>query len=402
MSRTSGPTLRIPLQTGSGTLRVLRNLAAVPGALIAVAILLVGGDLALPLGGFAVVVELILVLAPIAELFAAKASDLRVTREGLWTEGVARSPYARLTPWSQLATDAWRAADSGRGMRLEVGRPRPTVLARVGMLHESWSIAATADAIRATAERYAARGHHQRAVAPSLLCCSSCGAPAFADDAPSVTCRWCRGAVAVPDPVRERIRTARRLRLGDKLTPRMIQKLLDQPGAFAANLALLVAGVVMSCAFPAALAIALGLDMIHELTMLRQVALVLLAAAVIAGAYLLAASVVDERRGLQHASLRLGSAGGTDAEICRNCSAPLAAPPGHQVVACDYCAAPNLIGIDLGARAVESLEEERTLVEELEGQQQRRRRRLLVGAAIALVFVVASVAFVAGGSDRPL
>lgn len=183
----------------------------------------------------------------------------------------------------------------------------------------------------------------------------------------------------MPDRIRERIRAARTVRASAKVTPELVQRVLDQPGARTINATLTAGGTAMVMLGPAAAWAGTELYWAGRLDALTTVALLLVLAAVFGTLYALLALLLVRRRAVALVALRLGATpavGASGAHTCRSCSAALPAAARGIVVACEYCKAPNILGLDLRAEAAAADSQEEELETDLYTAELHRTRAL--------------------------
>lgn len=215
----------------------------------------------------------------------------------------------------------------------------------------------------------------------TLLACSGCGAWLPIADTHEVTCAYCEARTIVPAELRLKLTTARRLAKDDHRRERVLRKLLDQPGArstnilLAATLAVLISGVVA-----VAIGVSEGQRRLAEFAMVPGIALALLCRIRIA-----------DRAALRVVSLGYAALGPSRPGAhfaCRCCEAPL--PSVDTIsIACLYCHAENIVGIDLGRRVVASRAQQRSLDETLRGRGEVRREGLVaVGIVVACLVAI--------------
>jgi hypothetical protein len=231
---------------------------------------------------------------------------------------------------SRLAEDGTLVLDLGSGVRVNVAIAQDP--------EEKRSLGTLLEAIRERKKpatepaRPAGRTHEA-----GVVVCAGCGAAAVVDDAEAVRCRFCGASVPVPADVRERVRAARALRRERASSDQLIERLLNQPSAGRVNRVL--AGVA-----------ALGLLWLPLPLMTRSFPTALVTAGLVVLGSLAAHAIIVDRRAVRHLTLDFGAraaARAGEAERCRRCDAPL--PPAVDdaiVVACAYCQAENILGVD--------------------------------------------------------
>ena len=112
------------------------------------------------------------------------------------------------------------------------------------------------DSMMAAANSMTAVVHGQRyveqapAIAQHILLCPSCGGPAVPDDAPAVTCGYCRTQIPLPPQLRQQAAGVKAMAQSRVTTTQMIARLRDQPRATRSNRWLLVFTAFMFGAWP--------------------------------------------------------------------------------------------------------------------------------------------------------
>ncbi len=388
----------MPLQTGASALRDLLigsvvfvpgyililfgtlGMFVVPSALTGWVTVILGGML---VGGFG--------MRQLSLAVRDRPSDLLLDAVGLRIVGGPHEfgYYATRVPWTELAKDAWRVrrVEGTEMSELVTGPPEAEiVLAHATDFDEIQSLSAVADMAGSTAEHLAGASRQPTAVA--TLPCPTCGAPVRADDADTVTCSYCNHVVPVPPATRERIRAARELGAAQRITPRLLQRFLQQPSARVVNVMGVVAGALMLAVWPAVIGFGGWLYYLDRLEATAVIALLLLAPASIWLVYSLAIAVTASRRALQLVGLGCSAnAGASGHPECRLCGAVLPAEE-QVVVACPFCGTPNVLGVDLRGVARDALADEEELQFTLRLNATRRfRARMQVGLAL-LVFAL--------------
>lgn len=178
-------------------------------------------------------------------------------------------------------------------------------------------------------------------IVPSVVYCTACGAPVAPADAAMVACHQCGAVVAMRGDLRQNIATAARVAMERSHVDALVAKLLDQPGANATNrrIAAFAALFLLSpIVFLTVIALALGKSA------------VMLYGAVICASWGFTSWAIADRLAVR--ALVMGFAARAPVAEghpygCRRCGGPL--PPasdGRVVVACAYCRAENVIGLD--------------------------------------------------------
>jgi hypothetical protein len=399
----AGSSFRMPLQTGASALRHLLwgSMAFIPGYVVAL-FALAAFPLWPELGGIWVCLAVggVLLIAfgagHLARAFRDRPSDLLLDAEGVRLEGGPHEvSYGLVVPWSELQRESWRVRRVESVSELVTGEADvEIVLAHATEWDEIRSLETIAETVRYTALHRS--GASRAAPTVTTIACPGCGAPLRADDVETIQCPYCARPVAIPAPTRERIRAARRLGTSQRVTPRLIARFLNQPSARRANLMGLAAAVLMLATWP--LAITFG-DSMYErdrLGVLATVALLLLPPMSIWLLAAIATTVISGRRALQLVGLRLSARSNPAGQLeCRLCGATLTASR-DLVVACGYCGAPNVLGVDLRREARDAVSDEEELLQAL-AINGDRRKWALTNVAISLGFTAAAMLLLAVG-----
>jgi hypothetical protein len=395
--------LRLPLQTGASALRdlLVGALTFIPGYAIAFGSLLGIALWPAMLGvtAYTAVFGAFLSVVGGRSLYRVldhRPTDLVLGADGVHVEGGPHEiTYGEPVPWKEIVREAWHVRRNKQVSELVTGAADfEIVLASATELSEAWSLQAIADTVCQTAEQ---RTNGVPAAAEvTSLACPACGAPARADDAESVACEFCRSRVPVPAGARERIRAARRVGVSDRVTPLLIRRFLAQPSARALNAIGLFAAACMFAAWPAVIGLGAWLYSEDLFGGMAVTALVLFAPASIWAMYTGASATIANRRALQLVGLGLTAARtAAGAAECRLCGAVLQ-QSSELVVACGYCASPNVLGIDLRRRVRDAVADEQELQAALAANADRQRdARVQVLLAIGCM-VLAAVLFAVG------
>jgi DNA-directed RNA polymerase subunit RPC12/RpoP len=271
---------------------------------------------------------------------------------------------------------------------------------------EMESLRALLDSIRSghwaggesSAEIVARERERQDRIGARVLRCAQCGAPVQPEDAPAVACGHCGAEVAMPSELQERIRAAREILRTGPVSEELVLELLDQPGAARTSYAMLLSGVPMMLAWPAALVIAVARGTFDHVAALRAAtreraavelcALAVFALSTVLALFFLMRRRLADRQALRLLTLELGArapARPGAPHRCRTCEAPLPATPNKVLVRCIYCDADNILGLDLRRQAAHVAEQSRGLEQAL---AQRRKERWLWGGASALALLL--------------
>ncbi|GAC1394798.1 MAG: hypothetical protein NVSMB47_04470 [Polyangiales bacterium] len=420
--------VRLPLQTGAsavGRLAIATPLA-IGGCLIAgtaayVAFathsldLLFGGVLTLGGAAFA------LSARSFRLAWRWRPADVVLREDGVRIEG---GPFAWLfdpvRAWDDLDLPTWRLVtgaeadergESGAGAPPEVvqlcfGGLAVRAIAEAEDGDEADSLHAILDTVVASAQPDDAPPTPTSA---DVLRCPQCGAPLVPDDAQQVACVSCGAAVPLDPEVQARIAAERVARRDEPSIDHALRTIFAQrPAAFATTI-LGVAGLVMVAIWPAVIALALAWR--HRAGPTHLVALGLVALAIDFAAWALVRLAIVDRSALQLIGLSFAASAPADggAPTCRQCFAPLPVAPDAVVVRCAYCAAENVLGVDLRLRAARAQKDIGTLSAALEDRSARRQGYfalalvatvLAVGAVALLVKVERDAARIGLGSER--
>jgi hypothetical protein len=400
--------VRLPLQVGTtATWAVARAaIALAPG----LALLALGLWSLLRLDGGA---ELSLALALAGGILVAyagfylrlamrtRASDLLVFRDRLRVEG-GRMHGTEIT-WAELAAP-WSHVSEGKSDRLVLWKVPLTAIAAVGgegvdprsklpiwrlwvkRAGKDFELAETdradeAKSFRAAAATVGAITSGQREVqaAPQLAtdhaACSECAAPLLPDDAAQVECRYCHQTVELPEKFRERAASVKSMESSRARQKRMIEALIEQPGATRANLWLAAFAVLMFAAWPVGW-YAFARHVLHDGLHGRDLAFFFLPIAGVLGGFLFARGRLADRRAMQLLTLGYGAlapAREGEPSRCRRCLGPLPEVELGGVATCRYCGADSIVGIDLRPVIDKARSEEQSFDRAI---RTRRRERL--------------------------
>jgi hypothetical protein len=331
---------------------------------------------------------------------AERPSDLLVDRDGF---GVAGGPHRALrVAWRDIAAveletpskpkDPDKEEDNTDLRVLTIHARSGTgtkrqVLASAERAGEQRSLRDLMDTLRAAARR------EPEAAPPSgvdTFACGKCGAALAPADVADVACPYCSHATPVGDTLRVRLRDAASVRARPDTA---IARLLDQPGAGRVGAVYVAASVFTLVAWPLAIAAMTAEYARGTLSVLRVAWLVAFVAACIVGLYGAIRGRLVERQALRLVAVEFAALEPVkpgDPYRCQRCVAPLPAPGEARVVVhCVYCAADNVLGLQLGHAARVAREESRSLAEALARRARERRRWRGVGV-LALMLIGAS------------
>jgi hypothetical protein len=213
---------------------------------------------------------------------------------------------------------------------------------------EAQSMQAAAESIEAvmSGRRYVEEAPR---IPARIVSCRNCGAPAVPSEAPAVACMYCRAAVVMPPEVRQQAAAVHAMKTSRVTSEKIVAKLVRQPRAGRVNVRLLLLVLFMFVAWPVGWGIVAPSVIGDGWEPLDIVFLLMPFAAVMSACFLARAGLAD-RGALQLLTLGFGAlAPRRDGEParCRRCQGPLQAAAIGGVVQCVYCAADNIVGLDL-------------------------------------------------------
>ncbi len=231
-------------------------------------------------------------------------------------------------------------------------------------------------------------------VLQQITVCPQCGAPAVPDDAPHVACTFCRAWVPLPPQVRGQAAASKAMQSSRSLQKDMIQKLVQQPQAGRANAWLAVFTLLMFGAWP------LGWGLVASRALadgfqVGDAGVLLLPFAAVLGAFFLARARLADRGALQMLTLGFGAlAPRRDGEParCRRCQGPLPDAGLGGVAQCRYCAADNIVGLDLRPSVDQARAEQVTFDQALK----KRSGEKTLWAALSIVAILALLGWLGG------
>jgi len=426
--QTEGVLARLPLQIGTtATWSAGRSAAtlfpgiALLGAAVAIVATLHTGKLALVV----LVPGVLLIAFAIGHVLGAirnRASDVMLLTSGLVVDGGrlhgSSMPWGELTPpfaeveetsirritlkviglivlsmmmerlmvvSAREPVRVWRLHVHHRGQRLMVGETdRP--IERDSMLAAAASVCAVV-----SGQRYVAQAP---TVAARIVTCNRCGGPAVPDDAPWVPCVYCGAQVALPDDVRGQAAATKSQSPERSRTGEIIAKLRDQPRAARANAWLLVLSILMFGAWPLGWGL-IAFRVLDDGFQLTDVLFLALPFAAVLAGFFLARGRLADRGALQLLTLGFGAlAPARDGEPsrCRRCQGPLSAAGLGGVTRCRYCAAENIVGIDLRP----SVDQARAEQSGFDDALRARRKEKTLWTTLSLVATVALLCWIGG------
>ncbi|HEY8073639.1 MAG TPA: zinc ribbon domain-containing protein [Labilithrix sp.] len=323
------------------------------------------------LGMGAIAFGTIYLLFGVAGAVQTRVSDVVLDAEGFGIVGGPRDGF-RL---------AWKDVDP---TKVHIGKKKlavgDEVLAETSIAHERDGLATLAAAFIAASSRRPddpPRG----AKNASVLRCASCGAQAAPADEAHVKCPRCGGSVDVPADVRERMRAARTLREDAPAVSRLVARVRELTPAARTNQMLAAAFMTVTASvFFAVFGVLRGWP--SPVLLAVAASLVVCAPARLAVANRTAAIALAMGSGAREPESP------DEPHGCRVCGAPLPAAKANDplVVRCVYCAADNVLGLDLRVEAG-AAQWERGTFELALGHRKRGEivTALLAVAAIGLV-----------------
>jgi hypothetical protein len=278
----------------------------------------------------------------------------------------------------------WRLHVHHRGQRRTVAETDRAIE------RDSMQAAAASVCAVVSGQRYVAQAP---AVAARIVSCSRCGGPTVPDDAPAVACVYCGAQVPLPDDVRGQA-AATKAKQGQSRTAEIIARLRKQPRAGRANAWLLVLAILMFGAWPLGWGLIAYRVLDDGFQATDLLFLTLPFAAVLAGFFLARGRLAD-RGALQLLTLGFGALAPVregQPSRCRRCQGPLPVAGLGGVTPCRYCAAENIVGIDLRPSVDQARSEQNNFDQAL--QARKREKRLWL--TLSLVAWVALLCWVGG------
>lgn len=186
-----------------------------------------------------------------------------------------------------------------------------------------------------------------------VMRCPACGAPAAPSDANTMACAYCGATIAVPGELRERIR-ALSVVAGRASITKLVEQLLEQPGARTVSSRMAVGAMAMFLAWPIAFGVAAWLQAGRVLVLENAMLLAGFAVAAILGVHLALRASLADRQALRLVTLDLGARPPPRPDAppeCHACGAPLAVVADQLVARCVYCGTDNVLDIDVRREA---------------------------------------------------
>lgn len=344
-----------------------------------------------------------------------RPSDLHISADGLRFDGGPLD--GQLIPFREIEADGavvtedtekrpgfWRTlamflvppSKDVRVSRLWLKRKNGSraLMAEAEQPAEVESLRALADTIRAAVARVT-EAARPRAPAgpPDMVRCPSCQAPVSPSDAPSVACAFCAASVAIPEPLRRKVRDAKSLHASRPRVNALITRLLRQPGARRINRVLIPVAVLMLIAWPLSVVATVILEGLGSFSYQQRDALFFAPPFFIASLFFFARTQLINRFALH--LLTFGFAARAPIKpgaphTCRHCGGPLpSAAETEAVVRCAYCGFDSVMGVDLETDAGLSSKQAQTLEQALKS---RVRAWFRWGALLAASVVLLNLA----------
>ena len=422
-AKTDGVLARLPLQIGTtATWSAGRSAATLfPGlALVGGAVALVATFHIVKLAIVILVPAVLLIVFAIGHVIGAvrnRASDVLLLSSGLVVDGGrlhgSSMPWAELTPpfaeveetsvrritlkvillivlsmmterlmvvSAREPVRVWRLHVHHRGQRLTVGETdRP--IERDSMLAAAASVGAVV-----SGQRYVAQAP---VVAARIVHCPSCGGPAVPDDAPSVRCVYCGAEVALPDDVRGQAAATKSQSPEQSRTGEIIARLRNQPRAGRANAWLLVLSFLMFGAWPLGWGL-IAFRVLDDGFQLEDLLFLTLPFAAVLAGFFLARGRLADRGALQMLTLGFGALAPRregEPSRCRRCQGPLPEVGLGGVTRCRYCAAENIVGIDLRPSVDQARAEQSGFDDALRARRKEKRLWMMLTAVATVALL---------------
>lgn len=394
---------RMPLSTGASALRAF----SLPVGVMQVVVFgpfffftKLPGWMTLPLGILAAI-WIFAVFGSLMEGWTRRASDLLLGPEGF---AIHAGPLHRMTlPWEAPEAGAARVVRDGEGSD-EAGAGTlwiaDEVAAKSEDADETRSLEAVAHTLSALhLQALGAQLPRADREPPGVVHCGHCGGPAAPSESEQVRCRYCGEVVTIPPAAREQLR-ALDARSGARLgAERLLRRLLNQPGATATNVLVVLslpppflgwplAGIVFDEFFQTR----------HLFDWTHGVALIVAATTFTWGLSWLVRAFVSGRAAVRLVTTRFAAIPPTVSGApcsCRVCCAPLPDAPIEQlVVLCAFCRCENLTGVNLVPAAAREERQVGDLTSELRARlaELRRYRWLTVASLVLLALSIVSLA----------
>jgi len=321
-----------------------------------------------------------------------RASDLRLGREGLEISGGPL--HGRRHNWEDLAEGGakWqRFAGQDPHSTLWIA-DEVVAISDSDTEHQSLkSVALTVLHLARQAVGAAPEVRTERP--PHVLVCPTCGCPVPPTETPTAQCGRCDSEVVMPETLRDQVRSSVAFADVRRQSERLLQSLVQQPGATATNLLMLLAIPPLLIGFP------LASILFDEFFQLREVFRWQDGVALFVGAMAFSYGLLGILRGQISGRQALWLIACDFAArppkeegepwFCRQCGAPLPKVDAHAVVTCVHCSAQSII--EIFPPAAWDPSDVQDLRAELAARVGQRRRYRLMTAG-SLVLLAASLA----------
>jgi hypothetical protein len=270
---------------------------------------------------------------------------------------------------------------------------QPHLVAQTDREIEADSMHAAAASIEAvmSGRRYV---EHAPAVTTQVTSCPQCGAPAVPDDAPAVSCTFCRAWVPLPPQVRGQAASTKAMQASRQTQQKMVAKLLEQPRAASTNAWTFAFAFLMFGAWPLGWGL-IAWRVLDDGFQAQDSAFLLLPFAAVLGAFFLARARLADRGALQMLTLGFGALAPRregEPSRCRRCQGPLPDVGLGGVAQCRYCASENIVGLDLRPSVDEARAEAVTFDEALK----KRAREKLIWGFLTAIAIIALLGWIGG------
>lgn len=372
--------VRLPLHIGVDALwrAAWASVMLLPGVVLVAtsAHLDAGHSLRIPLGAIGTL-AVMMGAALIGYAWSARASDAVFGAEGIRIEGGRHEGIA--LRWDEIASAHLQTGEMAvaHELRLSTRNGRSFVLADATDVAEIASL----QALQQTLQARLGEEPEPLPRRADVACCCRCGAPLPPTDQMAISCSACGTSNSVDPRLRERVATQRAADQTMRATSLAIERLLDQPGANAASMTLVMAAVVCAIVWglvgaaywavgsDALDAFALGVGFFNGWAFTFAV-------------FGFARIALARRRALLMLSTTFGArppmrAG--EAPGCRQCGAPL--PTGGSVlVCCIYCGTQSVLGMNVRPLLRRVQEQGHSIEKLLEEQAAERFSWIKLGA----------------------
>lgn len=380
--------IRLPLQLGTSCVNSLAFAAASFGLAAVIRPLgqyIVGGATGVFGWWLASSVLLIFGAWSIAAVRRRAPSDLLISTDGVEIKGGRHDGFAM--GWPEVGIDQWSVRSVAMFATIRAADSDDLVLGEAHTFGETKSFKNVLETLRAIVAQRTPKAASSNV---ELLLCPQCGSPVAAENASTVRCEHCDHSVAVPERVRALALGAREATRSRNRSARALRALLEQPSAGATTWRLGLLAFPMFAPWVLVLVTFLLREKFSQLTAL---ALLAFAIAVVLAAWFFGHTFTLRRYAVAVLSPLAAVAPPRDGvrPSCRSCGAPLPDPGENVVAVCAYCAADNLLLLDVpqmlrveraGANAIDDALSARTLA-----------RLAMAGAIVAALGALAFAAF---------